>query len=64
MVRTWSHENSAGLLGGVFDGRGEVGAFGTTTSVGAMVLAMEQFPMKKIFRAIGIDVFASTSTLL
>lgn len=40
MVRTWLHENSVGLLGGVSDGRGEVGACGTI-SVGPMVLAME-----------------------
>ena len=41
MVRTWLYKNSVGLLGEVSGGRREVGAFGTTISVGPMVLAIE-----------------------
>ena len=39
-----------GLPGGVSGGRGEVGGIGTTTSVGAMVLVLEQCQRTKMFQ--------------
>jgi hypothetical protein len=50
MVSTCSYGSSAGLLGGVSGGRGDVGGFGTT-SFGAIVSAMDKLPMTKNYEA-------------
>lgn len=51
MVSSCSDEARQGLLGGVSGGRGEVGGFGTTTSVGAIFFVITQSLMTKVCNA-------------